>query len=368
MEDTISKEKGKWYNAIEEYRLELGLTWENLRAMDKLTLKKKVREYDTMIWYNEMSKKQSLRFYIKEKMEVKYDMCYRNSLSSSYYARARINSLKLEEQIGRGKENYNKNCKLCNEEEEDMVHFIVKCEKLELKRNYNLIDKEIVDPEERMRVLLFRNENRQEIGRMIKDIWETRGQLLKEREKSMKEKTNHCRVGTSTQAERKKKSKEKYSIQLKVVRDQDIKKIQDLKKIARNQDLIIKQERKKMKQIERDQVLERKEKQKEKNRIQLKVVRDQEVKKIQNIKKMVQTERKGQQKKEENNKSIQLKGVRDQDVKKIQDIKEKEQIKKVVKQTKKKENKKDKNKVILKVIRDQDIKKIEDIKKRETRR
>merc|ERR1712179_335739 len=57
MEDTICKGKGRWYNAIEEYRLELGLTWENLRALNKPTLKKLVKEYDTMKWYDEMSKK-----------------------------------------------------------------------------------------------------------------------------------------------------------------------------------------------------------------------------------------------------------------------------------------------------------------------
>merc|ERR1712179_712817 len=159
-------------------------------------------------WFDEMSKKQSLRFYIKEKMEVKYDICYRNNLSSSYYARARINSLKLEEQIGRGKVNYNKKCKLCDEEE-DIVHFTVRCEKLEQKRNYNLLDKEIVDPEERMRVLLFRNEDRQEIGRMIKDMWDMRGQLLKEREKNMKKNVNPHNVQKNIQVEEKEKQKKK---------------------------------------------------------------------------------------------------------------------------------------------------------------
>ena len=29
MKDSIEKKKGKWFKAVEEYRLELGLTWEN---------------------------------------------------------------------------------------------------------------------------------------------------------------------------------------------------------------------------------------------------------------------------------------------------------------------------------------------------
>merc|ERR1711909_152145 len=83
MEDAISKGKGKWINAIEEYRIELGLTWDQLRELNQASLKSLIKEYDTIEWYNEMREKQSLRFYIKEKTEVKYEMCYRNSLSST---------------------------------------------------------------------------------------------------------------------------------------------------------------------------------------------------------------------------------------------------------------------------------------------
>ena len=130
MEDTIRKKKGKWYNAIEEYRIELGLPWDMLKTMDKPTLKKVVRDYDTVKWFEGMSRKQSLRFYIQEKKEIHYDLCYRNSINSTFYARARINALKLEEHKGRGIENYNKKCKLCGEEDEDLVHFISKCKKI----------------------------------------------------------------------------------------------------------------------------------------------------------------------------------------------------------------------------------------------
>merc|ERR1712179_383414 len=186
MEDAISKGKGKWINAIEEYRIELGLTWEQLRELNQASLKRLIKEYDTIEWYNEMREKQSLRFYIKEKTQVKYEMCYRNSLSSAFYARARINSLKLEEQIGRGKTNYDKRCKLCEKEEEDIVHFTIKCEKLEDKRNYDLINKKLIDPEERMRALLFRNENHQEVGRMIKALWDLRGKMLKDKKTTIK--------------------------------------------------------------------------------------------------------------------------------------------------------------------------------------
>merc|ERR1712055_368640 len=73
MEDAISKGKGKWINAIEEYRIELGLTWDQLRELNQASLKRLIKEYDTIEWYNEMREKQSLRFYIKEKTDRQTD-------------------------------------------------------------------------------------------------------------------------------------------------------------------------------------------------------------------------------------------------------------------------------------------------------
>ena len=59
-----------------------------------------------------------------------------------------------------------------------MVHFITKCKKLEIKRDYNIIDKSISNPEERMRILLYRNENHQEVGRLVKNLWNRRKELI----------------------------------------------------------------------------------------------------------------------------------------------------------------------------------------------
>merc|ERR1711909_213930 len=59
---------------------------------------------------------------------------------------------------------------------------------IEDKRNYDLINKKLRDPEERMRALLFRNENHQEVGRMIKALWDLRDKMLKDRKIIMKNK------------------------------------------------------------------------------------------------------------------------------------------------------------------------------------
>ena len=184
MEDTLDRERGRWYEAVDEYRGELGITWEQLRKLSRANLKQLVKDYDTAKWYEGMSGKVSLRFYIQEKAEVRYEFCYRNSIDSTFYAKARMNALKLEEQMGRGKENYDRSCKLCGQEDEDIVHFIVTCEKLEEARNTDLLDRGIENPEETMRKILFREERGQEVGKMIRKLWESRKKQLKEKRKT----------------------------------------------------------------------------------------------------------------------------------------------------------------------------------------
>ena len=121
-----------------------------------------------------MNKKTSLRIYKLEKKEIGYEHCYRNNSYSRFLARARTNSLQLEEHKGRGLKNYDTKCKLCGEETEDIVHFLTKCKKLEIIRDYNVIDKNIRNSEERMRKLLYRNEKYQEVGKIIKKPMDTK--------------------------------------------------------------------------------------------------------------------------------------------------------------------------------------------------
>merc|ERR1712179_109624 len=118
-----------------------------------------------------MAGKISLRFYIQERGKIKYENCYRNNAISIFLARARTNSIKLEEHKGRGIVGYDKTCKICKEDIEDIVHFLIACKKLEKVRDYDLIDKDILNSEDRMRCLLFKDNRFQEIGNMIKNLW-----------------------------------------------------------------------------------------------------------------------------------------------------------------------------------------------------
>ena len=85
------------------------------------------------------------------------------------------NSLQLEEYQGRGKLNYNTTCKLCGEE--DLVHFLIKCNKLEEKRNPRMMEGSQMNAEDKTIQILFRNKNHQEVAKMIKNMWNLRKRM-----------------------------------------------------------------------------------------------------------------------------------------------------------------------------------------------
>merc|ERR1711874_632793 len=90
---TIAKGKGRWFKAVNEYKEELKLSWDDLKTMDKDRLKDMIKIYDTSKWEEGMKEKVSLRYYIQEKQKIKYEKCYRNNRNSLFFARARTNTI-----------------------------------------------------------------------------------------------------------------------------------------------------------------------------------------------------------------------------------------------------------------------------------
>ena len=168
MEDTIKRKKGNWYITVNSYLKELGITWEKLYTLTKSEIKALTRNYDTSQWEKELKEKKILKYYNEGKGKMKYEHCYRNNINSMFYARARLNSLRLEEAMGRGNIFYNSICKLCKQEEEDLLHFMIECPRLERNRNYEIIDEEIIEPKKRLIQCLFKQRKYQETGKMIK--------------------------------------------------------------------------------------------------------------------------------------------------------------------------------------------------------
>merc|ERR1711942_130671 len=146
---TIERKTGKWYRTVNGYVEELGLRWTDIYQMTRMDLENLIREYDTRAWEAEIASKTTLKYYREGKTRIGYDHCYRNNVNSMFLARARLNSLGLEEARGRGLPRYDKRCKLCGLEEEDILHFTMICPLLEKTRSrHKIINNSIRDPKE----------------------------------------------------------------------------------------------------------------------------------------------------------------------------------------------------------------------------
>merc|ERR1711874_5383 len=186
MEDTMTVKKGKWYNSMKDHLRKLNISWDNLIEMPRAEIKRRVKDYDTERWRTSLQDIRTQKYYVLGKKKFGYDFCYRNNYDSTFLAKARLNALKLEEQISRGKDWYDSTCKLCRQTEENIVHFIMDCPALESIRDYDIIDRNEKSSEERMVDLLFFNGRFQEVGLMIRKLWLKRRNLLtsiKERNK-----------------------------------------------------------------------------------------------------------------------------------------------------------------------------------------
>ena len=111
-----------------------------------------------------------------------YEHCYRNNINSQFLAMARLNALGLEEAKGRGNRFHNTTCKLCKRGDEDLLHFVIECPRLEDKRNYEIIDKNIANLGKRLIHCLFKQKKYQETGKMLKSMWYKRKYIIEHNE------------------------------------------------------------------------------------------------------------------------------------------------------------------------------------------
>ena len=108
--------------------------------MSKMQIKKKIREYDTELWRKEMLNKSTLNRYRKKKNEIKEEKRIDNSLASKLWFRGRSNTMDLNIDNKYMKKGSTV-CDLCEEEDEDMSHFLLRCKKLEKERDYSFMKK-----------------------------------------------------------------------------------------------------------------------------------------------------------------------------------------------------------------------------------
>ena len=110
------------------------------------------------MWEENMEEKETLKWYRRGKKKIGYDMCYRNTYSSKLLARARINTLQVEEFIHRRNRNHSKICRLCGRDEEDLKHFLLNWPRLGSKRNRRIMEKWYNEDKDKQLVDILFNE------------------------------------------------------------------------------------------------------------------------------------------------------------------------------------------------------------------
>ena len=170
------KEKGNsWMEKLDKYLDKLEMKYEDIEVKDKKEIKKKIKEYDTNKWKEELGKKPSAKLYQAKKKEIKQENIYDNRWSSVLLFRARANALDLKDrQRFTGGDT---SCKLCGEEYEDLTHFMIRCRGLEGERNQQIVIKNKEDnDEDTVGNILFEIDEKdlEETKKMLKRMWNKR--------------------------------------------------------------------------------------------------------------------------------------------------------------------------------------------------
>ena len=128
----------------------------------------------------EVLSKPTLQYYREAKLYIGYDDCYRNNVNSDYLAKARTNCLQLQEYFSRRNRNLDKTCKLCNQGEENLEHFMILCPNLQGKRDMALINKwKNQDTKIQTANILFKEKDYNRTGAMIRRLWLCKKDLLR---------------------------------------------------------------------------------------------------------------------------------------------------------------------------------------------
>ena len=104
---------------------------------------------------------------------MKEEKFYDNRDSSKYLFQARTNTLPLN--ITRRHTGGDTKCELCNNENEDLIHFLIDCKELEHKRNQQIMEKKQNQNKELMAgSILFGKEDKENVKYMIDMMWKFR--------------------------------------------------------------------------------------------------------------------------------------------------------------------------------------------------
>ena len=195
------EEKGnKWNKQLEEYLKEIKMNYMEINTMTKAKIKTRMKQWDTEEWKTDLESKSSTKIYRMFKTEIKEEKSYDNRFSSALLFRARSNTLELNTR-NRYK-NLDTKCDLCDNENEDLIHFLIDCKNLEHLRDERIMVKCLDENKEQMvGKILFEYEEIEQTKNMVEKMWNFRKGKQKEKENSQVETDSHRQAPTLAHAD-----------------------------------------------------------------------------------------------------------------------------------------------------------------------
>ena len=181
IEKVMSDGGSSWKKKTDEYLRMVGLSMEELQTINKNGIKKRIYEYDSRKWTEELRTKSSLEIYRECKTEVKEEKFYKNGEVSRLIFRARSNTMALNDRFrhDRGENRRDTDCGICGTEMETLEHFVLRCGRLEGERDSGLLrEMRGTDDRDTMSNLLFKGGMIMRAGEMIKKMWGKRKYLI----------------------------------------------------------------------------------------------------------------------------------------------------------------------------------------------
>ena len=168
--------KDDWIKGINEAFEKTNIRETEVANMSELKIKKAVNELDTRRWKQELEEKRSVKLYKENKPEIKEEHFYDNTPSSITLFRCRTNTLQLNDRKRFSGEDTK--CIACEEENENLEHFILYCERYQCVRNKsNLFNRPY--QENKLSDLLFEKEGDiKVVKRLVHSMWSIREKLL----------------------------------------------------------------------------------------------------------------------------------------------------------------------------------------------
>ena len=148
--------------------------------MTKEDINEKVAEVVEREWREELDKRSTLKLYKENKLHMMQVNDYNNHPSSTLWFRARTNCMLLNER--NRFRNMEMKCELCGADREDLMHFILECQKLNEDRVKAI---ELQRPwqqnyEVSVSLFLFRPEDLDRNKRILYEMWNRRNRICKE--------------------------------------------------------------------------------------------------------------------------------------------------------------------------------------------